>query len=132
MIASLTVLAPGLLGGSVAKAVRSRGLARTIRIWSRRAETRAELREVEWCDEVHETSGSAVADSELVVVCTPVERIVPLIEQLAPHLRPGTIVTDVGSVKGAIVRHAASAVRGRAPFVGSQPMAGSDRTGHAN
>ncbi len=132
MIASLTVLAPGLLGGSVAKAVRSRGLARKIRIWARRVETRVELRDLDWCDEAHETPAAAVAGSEFVLVCAPVDRIVPLVEEIAPHLQRGAIVTDVGSVKGAIARHAAAAVRGRAHFVGSHPMAGSDRTGHAH
>ena len=132
VIASLTVLAPGLLGSSVAKAVRSRGLAKTIHVWARRAETRAGLRKLDWCDEVHDSPALASAHSDLVVVCTPVDRIVPIVEEIAPALRPGAIVTDVGSVKSAIVRPAAAALRNRAHFVGSHPMAGSDRTGHAH
>ncbi len=132
MFSSLTVLAPGLLGGSVALAARTRGLAARIHVWARRPETRASIAGLEWCDAVHADATEAVREAELVVVCTPVEHIVPTIEAVAGAVAPGAIVTDVGSVKGAIVRHAAAALRGRACFIGSHPMAGSDRTGHAH
>jgi len=127
---SITVLAPGLLGGSVAKAVRSRGVARHIRVWSRRAETRAELRAVDWCDAVLDSAQEAVRESALVVICAPVDHIVPLVAQIRPTLAPGAIVTDVGSVKSAICRGSHGLLAGHACFVGSHPMAGSDRTGH--
>lgn len=134
MFTSLSVLAPGLLGGSVAQAVRSRGLAQRIAVWSRRAETRAALREVDWCDDVCDTPEAATVGSEFVVICAPVDRIVTLAEQIAGKLQPDAIVTDVGSVKSVICRHGAAALRNRARFVGSHPMAGSDRGGfaHAN
>ncbi|MBE2215051.1 MAG: prephenate dehydrogenase/arogenate dehydrogenase family protein [Opitutaceae bacterium] len=132
MFASLTVLAPGLLGGSVAKAARSRGVARHIRVWSRRAETRAEIQGLGWCDSVAATAAEAVRDSECVVICAPVDHIVPLVEQIRPALAPGAIVTDVGSVKSAICRRSHGLLAGHARFVGSHPMAGSDRTGHAH
>lgn len=132
MFGSLTILAPGLLGGSVGKAARSRGLAARIRVWSRRAGTRASLRSEAWCDEVHDSAPAAVAGADLVVVCAPVECIVPIVGEITPALAPGALVTDVGSVKGAICRPAAAALGARATFVGSHPMAGSDRTGHAN
>lgn len=132
MYAQLTVLAPGLLGGSVACAARARGVARRIHAWSRRPETRASLRQVDWCDAVHDTPEAAVAGSDLVIVTAPVERIVPLIAQVARALAPAALVTDVGSVKTAICRGAANALAGRGRFVGSHPMAGSDRTGHAH
>ena len=132
MFATLTVLAPGLLGGSVAQAARSRNVAKRIQLWSRRAETRASLRGLPWSDAVFDTPQEAVHDADLVVVCAPVEQIVPLVAQIAPALRPGAVVTDVGSVKGAICRLAAAALHGRGHFVGAHPMAGSDRTGHTH
>jgi prephenate dehydrogenase len=132
VFASLTVLAPGLLGGSVAKAARSRGIARHIRVWSRRAETRAEIKGQDWCDSVHDTAQAAVRGSEFVVICAPVDHIVPLVEQVRPALEPGAVVTDVGSVKSAICRGSHRVLGGQAHFVGSHPMAGSDRTGHAH
>jgi prephenate dehydrogenase len=127
---TLTVLAPGLLGGSVAQAARSRGTAKRIQVWSRRAETRASLKSRPWCDAVYDTAIEAVHGAELVVICAPVDQIVPLVSQVSAALAPGALVTDVGSVKSAICRSAAAAVHGRAHFVGAHPMAGSDRTGH--
>lgn len=132
MFATLTVLAPGLLGGSVAQAARARGLAASIRVWSRRPETRAGLRAAPWCDTVCDTPEDAVSGAGFVVVCAPVDQIVPLVQRIAPALAQGTLVTDVGSVKGSICRPAADALGARAHFVGSHPMAGSDRSGHAH
>ena len=67
--------------------------------------------------------------SGLVVVAAPVDRIADLVAQVAPFLEPDTLVTDVGSVKAEIVRRATAAVVGRGRFVGSHPMAGSEKTG---
>ena len=68
-------------------------------------------------------------DATLVLICAPVDQIVPLIRQISPSLTSGTIVTDVGSVKGEICRLGTAALDGRAHFVGSHPMAGSEKTG---
>jgi prephenate dehydrogenase len=130
VFATLTVLAPGLLGGSVAQAARSRALATRIQVWSRRQETRDSLRGLPWCDAVFDTPAEAVRESDLVVICAPVGQIVPLVDQISTALAPSALVTDVGSVKGAICRSAVAALAGRAQFVGAHPMAGSDRTGH--
>lgn len=132
VFASISILATGLLGGSVARAARSRGVARTIRVWSRRAETRAAIKDADWCDEVFDTPEAAAAESELVVVCSPVDRIVPLVGKIKPRLAAGAIVTDVGSVKSEITRKGTALLDDGAYFVGSHPMAGSDRTGHEN
>jgi len=127
--AQLTILAPGLLGGSVAKAARIHGLAQRIVLWARRPEARLALREQPWCDFVADTPEAAVAGASLVVIAAPVDRIVPLIRQIAPHLPANAIVTDVGSVKGEICRLGLAAVGKSAHFVGAHPMAGSEKTG---
>ncbi|HVS52831.1 MAG TPA: prephenate dehydrogenase/arogenate dehydrogenase family protein [Opitutaceae bacterium] len=127
--AQLAILAPGLLGGSVARAARARGVAQRIVLWARRPEVRLKLREQPWCDEAADTPEDAVRGANIVVIAAPVDRIVPLLRQIAPALAPGTLVTDVGSVKGEIVRLGDSALRGRAHFVGAHPMAGSEKTG---
>lgn len=129
MIEQLTVLAPGLLGGSVARAARARGAARRIVIWARRPETRAALARQPWCDGVAESAADAAQAAELVVIAAPVDRIVPLAREIAPHLTAGATVTDVGSVKGEIARLGHDAVHGQAYFVGAHPMAGSEKTG---
>ncbi|HVZ63504.1 MAG TPA: prephenate dehydrogenase/arogenate dehydrogenase family protein [Lacunisphaera sp.] len=129
MFDQITILAPGLLGGSVAQAARHFGAARRIVLWARRPETRLQLKTQPWCDEVADTPAAAVAGSDLVILCTPVDQIVPLVRQIAKHLKPGAIVTDVGSVKGEICRHSAKAAGSQAHFIGSHPMAGSEKSG---
>ena len=126
---TLAILAPGLLGASVARAAQARGVFGRIVIWARRPEVRLQLAAQPWCHEAADTVEAAVRDATLVVIAAPVDRIVPLVAQIAPHLRRDAIVTDVGSVKGEICRHADAALAGRAAFVGSHPMAGSEKTG---
>jgi len=129
MLSQLTILAPGLLGASVARAARARGVAARIVIWSRRPETRLALAGQPWCDAVADTPEAAARDATLVVVAAPVDQIVPIVRQIAAHLPAGAIVTDVGGVKGDIARLGAAAVGDHAHFVGSHPMAGSEKTG---
>lgn len=113
----------------MAKAVRTRGLARRIVVWSRRPESRLKLRDQPWCDAVAETPEAAAKDSNLVVIATPVDKTVELARLIAPHLAAGAIVTDVGSVKGEICRHAHAALCKQGHFIGAHPMAGSEKTG---
>lgn len=127
--AQLTILAPGLLGGSVAQAARASGTVERIVLWARRPEARLKLREQPWCDAVADSPEDAVRDASLVVLAAPVDAIIPLTRQIAPALRPGAIVTDVGSVKGEIARLGHTALAPRAHFVGAHPMAGSVKTG---
>jgi prephenate dehydrogenase len=126
---SIAILAPGLLGASVARAARHYGAARRIVLWARRPETRLQLKDQAFCDAVADTPAEAVREAQLVVICAPVDQIVPLAQQIAPALAAGAIVTDVGSVKGEISRLGHRALAGRGHFVGSHPMAGSEKTG---
>jgi prephenate dehydrogenase len=125
----IAILAPGLLGASVARAARHYGAAKRIALWARRPETRLQLKGQPWCDYIADTPADAVREAQLVVICSPVDQIVSLIGQIAPHLIAGAIVTDVGSVKGEICRLGDEALAPRAHFVGSHPMAGSEKTG---
>ncbi len=128
-ITQLTILAPGLLGGSVARAARERDVAQRIVLWTRRPESRLKLRAQPWCDAVAETPNAAVRGADLVVIAAPVDQIVPLTRQIAPDLAPGTLVTDVGSVKNEISLLGHAALAPHAHFVGAHPMAGSEKTG---
>lgn len=129
-LGQLTILAPGLLGGSVARAARARGVAQRIVLWARRPEARLQLRGQAWCDAVADTPEAAVAGAQLIVIAAPVDKIIPLAEQIAPALSAGAIVTDVGSVKGDIARLGQVALaRVGAHFIGAHPMAGSEKTG---
>ncbi|QYM78184.1 prephenate dehydrogenase/arogenate dehydrogenase family protein [Horticoccus luteus] len=132
MFRQISILAPGLLGGSVAQAARARGLAKQIVIWARRPEVRLALRGQPWCDATADSPAAAVRDADLIVLAPPVDRIAPLTAEIADHVAPGALVTDVGSVKAEISRLGHAALSGRAHFVGSHPMAGSAHTGWEN
>lgn len=132
MIDQLTILAPGLLGGSVAIAAHQRGLAKRIVVWARRPDTRRDLRAQPWCTEVAETPDAAVRGASLVVLAAPVETIIELCEAVAPALPPGCVVTDVGSVKAHLTRLCHAAMKHESFFVGSHPMAGSQKSGWQN
>ena len=129
MFDQITILGPGLLGASLLKAAKARGLCRRTAAWSRRAETRAKCKGQPWCDAVYADVGHAVAKADLVVVCTPVDTIVPLLEKIGRKLKPGALVTDVGSTKSLICRQGRAALPKKIAFVGSHPMAGSEKTG---
>ncbi|MET0262015.1 MAG: prephenate dehydrogenase/arogenate dehydrogenase family protein [Rariglobus sp.] len=132
MLENLVILAPGLLGGSVARAAHARGLAKRITVWARRPEARLKLREQPWVTSVAETPEEAVRDASLVVLAAPVEKIIELARQIAPHLPAGALVTDVGSVKAELCRACHAALPAHAHFIGAHPMAGSEKTGWEN
>lgn len=80
-------------------------------------------------DEAAGTAQDAVEDADLVVLATPIRSILSLLEEIAPSLKPGVIVTDVGSVKSPILDLAREVLPEHAAFVGGHPMAGSERRG---
>lgn len=125
----ITVLGPGLLGASLLLAVRERNLCTSTRAWSRREETRARCAELNLCTSVHSDPVEAVRGADLVIACTPVGHIPQLLQSIAGALEPQALVTDVGSTKLSICRAAATAINGRAVFIGSHPMAGSEKSG---
>lgn len=125
----ITILAPGLLGASLGMAVHRFSLAGRVQVWARRAESRLVCAEQPWCDRAFADPLASVRGSDLVVICTPVDRIVELVEQCAEELDPGCVVTDVGSTKSRICRQCAATMPDTAFFVGAHPMAGSEKSG---
>ena len=129
VLENLVILAPGLLGGSVARAAHARGMARRITVWARRPDVRLKLREQPWVTHVADSAEDAVRDASLVVLAAPVEKIIELARQISAHLPAGALVTDVGSVKGELCRACHAALAPRSHFIGAHPMAGSEKTG---
>lgn len=120
----------GLLGGSLGQALRERRLAGSVVGYVRRAASVAECKKFNAADAATGDLLSAVKDAELIVLCTPIAQMRPLVERMLPALSAGAIITDVGSVKGSVVRDLERLVaRAGAHFVGSHPMAGSEKTG---
>jgi cyclohexadieny/prephenate dehydrogenase len=124
----IAVLGLGLLGGSVAAAVRRSGIARTIAGATRSQEASAWALEQGWVDSVG-TPADAVEGADLVVLATPVYAMVELLRSLSPALRDAAIVTDVGSVKANLAETLPGLLPNGVFYVGSHPMAGSHARG---
>jgi len=119
----------GLIGGSIARAARAQGLAGEIVTTARSAKTRARVMELGIVDAVLETNAQAVEDADLVILCIPVGACGPVAQEIAVHLKPGAIVSDVGSVKGAVVRDMAPYLPAGVHFVPAHPVAGTEHSG---
>ena len=130
MYNSLSIIGPGLLGASIAMSVHQKKLSKEIHLWARNKDKRATCLKNNWCDHVHESLEGAVKNSDFVILCTPVDTIIPILKTIAPHLKPNTIVTDVGSVKESICKQANPITNDASfQFIGSHPMAGSEKSG---
>ena len=114
----------GLIGGSIARAARAQGLAGEIVTTARSEKTRARVAELGIVDAVLATNAEAVKDADLVILCIPVGACGPVAQEIAPFLKAGAIVSDVGSVKGAIVREMAPYLPASVHFVPAHPVAG--------
>ena len=119
----------GLIGGSIARAARAQGLASEIVTTARSEKTRARVLELGIVDHVPETNAEAVKDADLVILCIPVGACGPVAQEIAPFLKAGAIVSDVGSVKGAIVREMAPHLPQNVHFVPAHPVAGTEHSG---
>ncbi len=128
MFDTVAIVGVGLIGGSLGMALRERGLARRVLGIPRRAETIAEALSVGAIDE-GTLDLAQVAEAELVVLAPPVLTIPPLVEAMAPYLRSGAVVTDVGSTKSALMQRLRPLLPSHADLVGGHPMAGSERGG---
>jgi len=126
----VTLVGVGLLGGSLGLALKRRRLAGSVAGFVRRAASVRECVKLGAVDWATRDLRSAVDGAELIVLCTPIAQMRPLVKRMIPSLRRGAIVTDVGSVKGSVVRDLESLFVGSgAYFVGSHPMAGAEKTG---
>lgn len=111
-------------------ALKARGLARNITGYVRRAASVDECRRAGAVDIATQDLRVAVRDADLVVFCTPISGMKVLAREMLPYLKRGAIVTDVGSVKAKLVRDLEAVfAKAGADFVGSHPMAGSEKTG---
>ena len=125
---SVAILGPGLLGGSIALALREDPEIH-VRLWARRAEALEEARALAVADLVTGGVEEAVDGADTVVLCVPVGAMEGVLRQALPRLSPSALVTDVGSVKKSVCDALAPLVADRALFVGSHPMAGSEKAG---
>ena len=119
----------GLIGGSIARAARAQGLVGEIVTTARSEKTRGRVAELGIVDRVVETNAEAVQDADLVILCIPVGACGPVAQEIAPYLKQGAIISDVGSVKGAVVRDMAPHLPAGVHFVPAHPVAGTEHSG---
>ena len=118
----------GLIASSMAHAMRRGGLAGQITGFARSAKTRAIAADIGFC-EVCETAQDAVQDADLVVLCIPIGAMGSVMADIAPYLKQGATLTDVGSVKGAVFDAILPLLPQGVHFVGGHPMAGTEHSG---
>lgn len=129
MLETLTIVGVGLIGGSIGLAARRRGIARRIIGVGWRPESLELARRLGAIDVGHVELAPAVAEADVAVFCTPVQMIAAQVLEAAPLCRPGTLLTDAGSTKAAIVADIEATLPRHVPFVGSHPLAGSEKRG---
>ena len=119
----------GLIAGSMSLAMREKGLAGETVGTARSAKTRETAREIALVDRVVETPSEAVRDADLVVLAVPVGAMGAVAREIAPHLKPGATLTDVGSVKRAVIEAVAPHVPEGVHFIPGHPLAGTEHSG---
>ena len=128
VVERLAIVGLGLIGSSIARGARTYGLAETIVAVDRDADVIERVRALGLA-EAASTEASAVAGADLVILCVPVGAIGTVAGQIAPHLKPGAVVSDVGSVKAAVVAAVAPHLSEKNPFVPAHPVAGTEYSG---
>jgi cyclohexadieny/prephenate dehydrogenase len=125
----LALIGVGLIGSSIARAARATGMVKSIVATARSAQTRKRVAELGLADEVVETNAQAARGADLVILCIPVGACGEAAREIGPHLAPGAIVSDVGSVKGSIVRDVAPHLPKHVQFIPAHPVAGTEHSG---
>lgn len=125
----VTVIGLGLIGSSIVRAVKQLGLAGELVVTDASPQVRDRAKELEFADRIATTNAEAVKDSDLVIVCVPVGACGDVAASIGPHLKAGAIVSDVGSVKGMILREMTPHLPKTVHFIPAHPVAGTEHSG---
>ncbi len=125
----LGLIGIGLIGSSIARVARARGLARHIAVQTRTPDTLARAETLELGDSYSTDPAEAARDSDLVIICVPVGAYEGVAKAIGPALKPGAIVSDVGSVKGSVVQQVVPHLPEGVDFVPAHPVAGTEHSG---
>lgn len=126
----IAIIGVGLLGGSIGLAVKQRKLAAEIRGYVRRVASIEECEKIGAVDHATRDLSCAVENADLIILCSPLSQMRELAEQMLPALKPGAIVTDVGSVKASVLQQLDPVFAdGKSFFIGSHPMTGGEKMG---
>ncbi len=119
----------GLIASSISHAMRRAGMKARITGHARSIETRDKAADLGLCDQVFDTASAAVAGADLVILAVPVGAMATIVAEIAPHLRKDVILTDVGSVKGAVIDAVAPHISNDVEFIPGHPLAGTEYSG---
>lgn len=119
----------GLIASSMFWAMKRAGMTAQVTGYARSAETRDTARDIGLCDTVCDELAAAVVDADLVVLCVPISAMGPVMAEIAPHLKPGCTVSDVGSVKRAVIEAVQPHIAADVHFVPAHPLAGTEHSG---
>jgi cyclohexadieny/prephenate dehydrogenase len=125
----IAIIGLGLIGSSIAHAARRGHLADEIVGFDASADVRMRAAALNFCDAVADDAATAVAGAGLVILCVPVGACGPVTQEIAPHLEPGVILSDVGSVKGAVIRDVTPHLPAGVHFIPAHPIAGTEFSG---
>jgi cyclohexadieny/prephenate dehydrogenase len=125
----LALVGVGLIGSSIARAARALDVVEEIVITSRSETTRQRAAELGLADRVTESAAEAAVDADLIIVCVPIGASAAVAKEIGPKLKQGSIVSDVGSVKSAIVRDIAPYIPSGVHFIPGHPVAGTEHSG---
>jgi cyclohexadieny/prephenate dehydrogenase len=125
----LALIGVGLIGSSLARVARREGIAAEIVGADASARARTEIEELKLCDRLFADAGEAVAGADLVIVCTPIGAYAEVGQAIQRRLEPGAILSDVGSVKQAVIRDLAPIVPEGVQFIPGHPIAGTEHSG---
>lgn len=125
----IAIIGLGLIGSSIAHAARRGKLAREIAGFDTSADVRARAARIGFCDRITDNIAQAVKGADLVILSTPVGAYKSVAAEIAPYLTTGAIVSDVGSVKGAVIRDVGPSVPEGVHFVPAHPIAGTEFSG---
>ena len=119
----------GLIGSSIARGVKQLGLAKELVATDASPDVRARAAEIGLADRIAADNAEAVNDADLVIACVPVGACGDVAKSIAAHLLPGAIVSDVGSVKGTVLREMAEHLPDNVHFIPAHPVAGTENSG---
>ena len=119
----------GLIAGSMFHAIKRAGLAGEVVGYARSAETRDVAREISLCDRIVDSAAEAVEGADLVVLCVPVGAMGAVAAEVAPALKQGALVSDVGSTKVAVIEAVAPHLPDGVHFIPAHPLAGTEQSG---
>jgi len=128
---NVTIIGVGLIGGSLAKVLKAKNLAGRITGAGRSRETLEQALRLGVIDSMGQGSIHAVEKADLVVLASPVGAFENIVLEIGPHLKAGAILTDVGSVKGALIKIIENAIPPNTHYVPAHPIAGREKTGVA-